>query len=490
MTVPSATPPTRHAVVVGASFAGLLAAAAAARAGWAVTVLERDAFPATPEARRGVPQGRQPHALLHRGLLEAGRLLPGLPADLLAAGAVSVDTGTLPWCGPAGWQPTATPSFEMLSLTRPLLEHVVRGRVAALPGVTLRPGTRVRGLARAGRGWRVLDGGPGVLADLVVDASGRSSRLPVWLAELGHVVEEPAELDAALGYVSRLYRRADGRPLPTGVVVQATPERPRGGLGLPVEDGGWMVLANGYGDDRPERDGDLLSHFGSLADPVLAEVVSRLEPVGEQALYRQTGNRRHRYGRRRDWPDGLLVVGDALCAFNPIYGQGITVAALQAGLLARALRGRRGGGSRRVQLRLQGTADFPWAVATGEDRRYLDGTGRVPLLRRATGAWTTEVGHLLVAGDVRAARTFGRLYHLVGSPHELLHPALVGAALRRRWRVRGTQPVPPPRPPQLLDLLAACTAEPAQPSSSGAGGPPSARTVCSVSTSSGDLSGR
>ncbi|GAA1842233.1 hypothetical protein [Microlunatus capsulatus] len=439
-------------VVVGASLAGLLAAPTAARAGHPVTVLERDALTGPPGPRRGVAQGAQPHVLLHRGLAEATTLLPGLGEDLLAAGAVRVDTGRLPWFGPAGWQPTDVPSYAVLSLTRPLLEHVVRERVLALPGVGLRGGCRVRGLERAGGRWRVLvEDGPDEEADLVVDASGRGSRLPTWLAALGLAVEEPETVDAGLGYASRLYRARDGHPLTNGAVVQSTTDSPRGGLALPVEDGGLLVLACGYGEHRPDRDVDLVAYLGGLREPALGELTAGLEPVGEVAVHRQTGNRRHQHGRRRDWPDGLLAVGDALCAFNPVYGQGITVAAIQARLLGEALRRRRGGSTRRLQRRLRAAADLPWAVATGEDRRYLDGTTPSPAAR-LVGAWTTEVGNLAVAGDRRALVALGRLYHLMGSPLELAHPALLLAAARRR---RGPAQPSAPRPPELEALLTA-----------------------------------
>jgi 2-polyprenyl-6-methoxyphenol hydroxylase-like FAD-dependent oxidoreductase len=437
-------------VVVGASLAGLLAAAAAAGTGRAVTIVERDRLPDGPQPRPGVAQSRQPHVLLHRGLLDASALLPGLPAALLAAGAVPVDTGTLPWFGPEGWQPSWISSYAVLSLSRPLLEHVVRTAVLAQPGVHLQSGTRIRGIERDGTGWRLscADGGS-VGGDLVVDASGRSSRMATWLAGLGYTVEPPETVDATLGYACRLYRRPDGRPLPTGVVIQATPEVPRGGIGLPVEDGGWLVGANGYGEHRPSRDVDLPTFFGSLRDPAMAEVLAGLEPVGDLSVHRQTGNRRHRYGLRRDWPEGLLVVGDALCAFNPLYGQGIAVGAGQARVLADALGGRRWS-TRRVQLRLRAVADLPWSVATGEDRRYLADPGPTSLPDRLTNAWVREIGHLLMTGDRRAFLTFSRIYHLLGSPLQLTHPALVLGVLRRHLGRGG--PVPP-RPPVLDDLV-------------------------------------
>jgi 2-polyprenyl-6-methoxyphenol hydroxylase-like FAD-dependent oxidoreductase len=444
-------------VVIGASLSGLFAAAAAAEAGCSVTILERDALPSTAEPRRGVPQSRQVHALLHRGLLAAQQLVPGLEQAMLDAGAVRINTGKMPWFGPYGWQPTSIPSYDVLSLTRPLLEHLVRERVLRRPNVQVLQNVRVSGLRRHGSRWGLVGvPAPELSADLVVDASGRGSRMPHWLAELGCRVAEPEVVDASLGYACQLYGRTDGTTLPTGLVVQPTPDSPRGGLGLPVEHGGWLVAVSGYGDDRPGRDRDLRAFARTLREPVLAEVLAGLEPVGEVALHRQTGNRRHRYGGSPDWPEGLLVVGDALCAFNPIYGQGITVGACQASVLGQALSRRTWGGTRSLQRRVEAVADFPWAVATGEDRNYLSPPEPVPLARRLMDAWIGQVGLLLMDGNRRAVATFGRVYHLMASPLELFHPALVVAVARRQLRSR--PPAEPVRPPVLRELVRVPTA--------------------------------
>ena len=452
--MPAGRPPSRprDVVVVGASLAGLFAAAAAAEAGCTVTLLDRDRLSDVHGPRRGVPQGRQAHVLLHRGLLAADRLVPGLEQAMLDAGAVRVNTGELPWYGPYGWQPTWIRSYDVLSLTRPRLEQLVRERVLARPEIQLREGLTVEGLRREGDRWLLLGvEDPPLGADLVVDASGRGSRLPHWLAALGHAVPEPEVVAAELGYACQLHRRPDGAPLPTGLVVQSSPELPRGAIGLPVEDGGWLLGTSGYGQHRPGRETDLRAFVASLRDPAMAEVVAGLEPVGEPAVSRQTANRRYRYGDSTDWPEGLLVVGDALCAFNPIYGQGMTVAATQALLLAEALRARRPVRSRTLQRRLGAVADLPWQVATGEDRHYLPGLERPPLGRRLGDAWVAQVGLLLLEGDRRAAQTFGAVYHLMASPRALVHPALVLAVARRLLRRRG--PAPLPRPAVLDELL-------------------------------------
>src|SRR5512132_557364 len=196
----------RDVVIIGASLAGLFAAAAAATAGARTMIIERDVLPDQPVPRKGVPQGRQPHVLLHRGLLAAEELVPGIRGDLLSHGAVPFDTGTTAWLGEYGWLPTWIPAYQTVSATRPLLEHLVRRRVRDLDSVTIREGVRVTDLERDARNWHVVcDDATTVRADLVIDASGRGSRLPYWLSELDVPATEPLMVDAHLGYACRTY---------------------------------------------------------------------------------------------------------------------------------------------------------------------------------------------------------------------------------------------------------------------------------------------
>ena len=434
-----------RAVVIGASLAGLFAAAATASLGAETVVLERDELPESPEARRGVPQGRQPHVLLHRGLLSASALLPGLREDLVAAGASVFHGGEMPVLGEYGWMPTWLPSYDLVSLTRPLLEHVVRRRVEALPQVSIEGGVRVAGLAPSGGGWQVhaQDRDP-FAADVVIDASGRSSRMPHWLDDLGVHVREPEVVDAQLGYASRLYRSVGSPPLRTGVVIAATPEIPRGALALPVENDHWLVIASGYGQNRPGRTAaEFDAYLDTLADPAIRDLVARLDAVGDVAVHRQTSNRRYRYGLARSWPAGLLVVGDAACAFNPVFGQGITVAAQQAGKLRDAW------GDADLQRRLDRVADFCWSVATAEDLRQPTSAGTQTAAQKVAAAYSMQLARLATAGDERAYWTAAQVYHLMIEPRALLSPAL--AASVARAGVRGYGP-PAPRP-EVLDRL-------------------------------------
>ena len=479
-------PDVRDVVVVGAGMAGLLAAAALARDGRTVTLLDRDDLPDAPAARRGVPQGRQPHLLLHRGLHAIEQLLPGLADDLRAAGAVPVDTGELAWLGASGWTPR-TRQLDVLLASRPLVEHVVRQHVRALPGVRVVDGVRVAGLRRGeddgrrwwvdtvGAGWSDAAGvgssdapptapgsGPPTAppvttdarawaADVVVEASGRSSRLPRWLGALGLPPAPVEEVDAGVGYSTvRVRLRPDAVGAPGAVVLQQVDHG--GGLALPAEDGWWTVTGIGAGVHRPPRDlAGLRAFLAGLPDDVLARVAAAGPLEGEPVAHRQTGNLRHRYDRVPGWPDGLVVVGDALCAFDPVYGQGMTIAALEAHALRTADANGRlaapGGAARLVQQNLR-LGDVPWQIATGEDRVLAGHPPPRDLRTRVAAAWIAEFGRLGAHGDLAASAALSRVYHLVAPPTSLFRPGLLARSLRAR--VRGYGPAVP-RPVLRVD---------------------------------------
>lgn len=432
-------------VVVGASLAGLFAAAACAGGGRTVTVVDRDVLPAGPAPRPGVPQGLQPHVLLYRGLLAMEELLPGLGQELRDAGAVEIDTGDLAWLGELGWSAYRSPQFVVLSATRPLLEHLVRRRVRQLPGVTVLDDTRVLTLRRGGDDWEAVTSQGVHHADLVVDASGRGSRLPVWLEAAGVTGIVVSEVDARTGYATRMYAAPPDRIEPAGVLVLQTPDLPRGGTALPVEGGHWLVCAVGSGAHRPPRDAEGYEAFlRGLRDPALAEVLDVARPVGDVAVHRQTGNRRHHYERVRRWPDGLLVVGDAFCTFNPVYGQGVAVAACEALELSRALTsGWRTGSERQLLRAFTRLTALPWQIATSQDLRLPSCDGSPSATAELTRRWTEQVTLLAGHGDRRAQWALARLYHLVAPPRVLLHPALLAAATRARVGGLGA---PNPRP--------------------------------------------
>ncbi|HYP46223.1 MAG TPA: FAD-dependent monooxygenase [Propionibacteriaceae bacterium] len=440
-------------VVIGGSLTGLFAAAAMAGQGRSVTIVERDVFPATAMPRAGVPQGGQAHVLLFRGLSAAEQLLPGLREDLLRAGAVGVNGGHLLWLSALGWMPESDHGYEVVSATRPLLEHVVRQRTLALDGVTSLQGSRVTGLRREGDQWQVQRADhTAVMADLVLDASGRNSRLPTWLEELGVSVPEPERLDAQVGYATRRYRaRTDALAGCAGVVVAATPELPRGALALPAEDNQWLLSVVGFGASRPPRDNEGFERYlHELVDPAVADLAEHCEPIGDVQVHRQTANVRHRYEKARHWPAGLVAVGDALCAFDPVYGQGITVGVLQALALRKAVRrGLSPADSGHLQRRVAATVEIPWSIATGADSAFVP--GGQSSLQVVLGRWTEELARLAIHGNQRANHSMSRVYNLMGPPALLLHPALFLAVARARLLGYGKATTRPRLLSQLAD---------------------------------------
>jgi flavin-dependent dehydrogenase len=275
------------------------------------------------------------------------------------------------------------------------------------------------------------------------------------LRELGIPVSEPLTVDARLGYACRTYRVVGEPPIEIAVVIAATPQTGRAALAIPVEDGNWLVLAAGYGDRRPSRKAAEFDEFlAALPDPAIADLTQHLKPVGDIAIHRQTGNRRNRYGRSRTWPAGLVAVGDAYCAFNPVYGQGITVAACQALLIRDALKHDRTSAgralaTRRLQRRIAATADLPWSVATTEDLRQPSSPGTQSPIQRLVGLWTGRLAQLAAHGDRSAYLAFARVYHLMATPALLYHPDVIVSVVRAALR---GMPEAAPRPAALNAL--------------------------------------
>jgi 2-polyprenyl-6-methoxyphenol hydroxylase-like FAD-dependent oxidoreductase len=432
----------RPVAVLGASFAGCFAAAGLAQGGHEVLLLERDVLPEQPRPRRGVPQGQQPHVLLARGLQEAERLLPGLAQRLRSEGAAPVDTGRLPWLTEWGWLTTG-PSIEILSMTRPLLEHVVRDLVLTDSRVTLRDGADVHTLTRHGGAWTVTGTRfPHVRADVVVDATGRSSRQPGWLRTAGLPAPAETVIDARVGYACRLYEGPRGGR--EGAQIQLSRRTLRGAIALPVEHNRWLIGAVGCGDKRPPREiAGFEAALAALPDPAIADLARSLSPLGDVAVHRQTANRRMRYEELPELPPGLLVVGDALCCFNPIYGQGITVAAIQAAILRDHGDDVVGDRSLRPLLqRLARCTSLPWIVAAGGDAAFPTSSQPPTLAQRLGDAWSRRLLRAAARGDATAADALETAYHLLAPPRTLVRPRAILAGVRG-----GTGPVP--RPEQL-----------------------------------------
>lgn len=446
-------PIREHAVVLGASMAGLAAARVLADAYERVTVLERDALPAAAAHRKGVPQSRHAHGLLAAGRVALEELFPGLTDELVARGALSGDLQTEARWYNQGLRLRPGPGDLLaLAVSRPLLEGCVRERVRALPnvqvidrcdaaGLVATPdGQRVRGIRVL---WRDDGSAEEVLeADLVVDATGRGSRSPVWLEELGYPRPTQDEVRIGVAYASRIYRRhPDHLDGDLAVAVAATVDRPRGGALLAMEGDRWMVTLNGYLGDQPPADPDgFLAFAASLPVPDIFEVVRHAEPLADARVTRYPANVRRRYERLGRFPDGYLVVGDAVCGFNPIYGQGMSAAALEALALRECLDADPGAGlAKRFFAEVARIVDIPWGIAVGADLRFPGVQGARTARVRLVNAYLARF-HVAAATDPVLGGAFLRVVNLMDRPEGLLSPAIALRVLRGNLQRATTQP--------------------------------------------------
>jgi flavin-dependent dehydrogenase len=320
----------------------------------------------------------------------------------------------------------------VLSVSRPLLETTLRRRVVELTGVQVVSGRPAVGLDADGTGWAVQTAdGSNFPANLVIDASGRNSRLATWLGSRLAGAVRTTEIDARVGYATRRYR-GDPRigDIP-GVLIASTPATPTGGLAISVEDGHWLIGALGVGDDRPPRDlAGFEAFLGKLRDPALARMAQRLEPVSDVMVHRQTANRRRHYDALDEWPDGVVVMGDAFCAFNPVYGQGIAVGACEAVLVRESINaGMTPGTAQRLLRQFSELVTLPWSIATATDLQYPTCQQRPTRLAALQDNWAKQLEKLSVHGNERASFARNSVYHLMAPPRRLLHPALIWAAV-------------------------------------------------------------
>ena len=433
-----------HAVVIGASVAGLLAAGVLSESCERVTVYDRDTLPAQPEHRRGVPQSRQLHALHARGAQALDELLPGFRNEMIVAGAVTADTqADAHWYLDDYLLRPAPSGLEGIALSRPVLEWLIRSRVAKAPNVTITDTTDVAGLMTADdrvTGVRVSAARtPGaaeetVPADLVLDAAGRGSRTPAWLAELGFPGPEASRVRAGVTYVGRYYsrdqRQLDGR---FGSLVTPYPGKPRGGAVIRQEGERFVVLLAGMvGTEPPLDEPGLLAFADSLACPDLASVMRESTPLGDPVKYTYPESTWHHYETLRAYLAGFLVIGDAFSSFNPIYGQGMTIAALEALTLRRLLgdpRAASAGLERRYFRAVGKLVAEAWETSASSDLRFPEAKGD----RRRGAALINAYGERYRAAasvDPVLGATFLRVANMIDKPAKLLSPGHVVRVFR------------------------------------------------------------
>ena len=448
------------AVVLGASMGGLFAARVLAEFYRSVTVVERDVLPDDAVNRRGVPQGRHAHALLARSSEILDELFPGFLNELVADGVKVWKDGDLSKVGISVGghefvQSGTLPDNLTTSLyfpSRAFLETNVLRRVRAIPNVTILDGHTVADLTSTPdhdrvTGVQLVDprgDHAAVAADLVVDATGRGSRLPAFLEKLGYGRPPEDELIVRLAYTSQLLRIPPDAVPEYLTAIFPEPGRLKTWAFFCYEQDKWILTVGSMMGLQPPKDlADMLSFGADFAPPHQLAAVAAAEPIGETVHYRVPSNRWRRYDKMRRMPEGLIAFGDAICSFNPIYGQGMTVAAIEATILRDCLRS----GDRHLPRRfVAATAKklrVAWQTAVGSDLALPEVVGPRPLSMRVTNAYLDRVLRA-AENDPLVAGQFLRVTGMVDPAAQLLRPSFVlrvarATARRRREAVPSTE---------------------------------------------------
>jgi 2-polyprenyl-6-methoxyphenol hydroxylase-like FAD-dependent oxidoreductase len=431
-----------HAIVIGAGIGGLIAARTLADHYDRVSVLERDTLPPDPEPRKGVPHGRHVHVLLARGREALEQMFPGLTDELVQSGAVSAGPAeTIAHIGGA-YLAKGDGELRTILSSRAFLETHIRRRLCAHPRVSIREGGQVQALLADGDrvcGVQVAAPPAGepaarLAADLVVDASGRHTRSPEWLAGLGY--ERPAEetIGARINYATQLLRRRaehlQGNRL---IVVRAQRPAWRMGQAVAIEHDRWMVMLGGYFDERPDDVATGFMDFArTLAAPDIASLLAVAEPLAPPVRFVFPESRRWRYERLSRFPRGYLVLGDALSSINPANAQGMTVAALEGLALGECLAQGQVDLAQRFFAKASSIVDTSWQIAAGGDWQHPRLAHLRPPASRSAQLvnWYRRKALQAAAVNPSVAQAFLRITNLVDPPRQLLSPATMSRVLR------------------------------------------------------------
>ncbi|MCA6115488.1 FAD-dependent monooxygenase [Bradyrhizobium sp. WSM 1738] len=438
----------KQAVVIGAGMAGLTAAGALSDRFDQVVVLERDALSSEPAHRAGTPQARHVHGLLLSGQRALSELFPGFEQDLTRAGAVPLRAGLDVRVERPGYDPFPQRDLGWFgyAASRPTIEHAVRRRVESRGNTTLYQRCRVQEVLATPNGDAVTgvryENGDGasetIAADLVVDASGRGALTLALLQSIGRPLPEETTIGIDLGYATCVFAIPDDASTDwKGVMTFGqAPQNSRGGLMLPLEGNRWMVTIGGRHGDGPPGDAEgFLTYAKALRTPTIYNAISRAKRLDGVARYGFPESVRRHFEQLYVLPRGLLPIGDAICRFNPVYGQGMSVAALEACLLQRLIE-RLGEDSNPIAAlgpaffaEVQTLIETPWSVAL-LDFVFPDTRGQRPADFETTLKFGTALTRL-AAEDPAVHKLTIEVQHLLKPRSVYRDPTLVQRVLAK-----------------------------------------------------------
>ena len=419
------------AIVIGGSIAGMLSARVLADHFAQVMIFERDDLSDPDKPRKGVPHAQHAHALLAGGFQAIDGLFPGLAEQLITHGAVR-GHGRF-FCG-GGYHARLAGGPGGLFVSRPLLETEIRSRVRSLANVSIHDRIDVRGLASNEDRTRVtgvhivrqgdFPTGEVIPADLVVDCSGRGSRAAAWLESLGYLAPDIERVEVDMGYATRIYRR-EPHHLNGDVMVNVAPlaDNPRA-CGMMAQEGDrWIVTLAGYfGEYPPTDERGYLDFAQQLPVSDVHDLVRTAEPLTDGVTYRFRANQWRHFERLDRFPDGFLVLGDAIASFTPIYGQGMTVSALEAQVLDRCL----WNGSQHLAARFFPEAskivNVAWDITVSNDRSLSTQPAQPPTARMI--GWYMARLHVAARHDPAVAAAFMQVANFLAPPTSLLRPGI------------------------------------------------------------------
>jgi 2-polyprenyl-6-methoxyphenol hydroxylase-like FAD-dependent oxidoreductase len=438
----------KHAVVIGGSIGGLLAGRVLTDYFDKVTIVERDTIGDSVESRKGAPQGNHVHTIYGGGANVIERWLPGLFQTMVSEGATEIDFSKgLVWYHQGVWKMRTDTGLMSFWQSRPFLEAHIRRRVKETPGLEIIENCDTKSLLSNDDKSKITgvqitrrDSGQTeeLAADFVVDASGRSSKTPEWLEQLGYQKPQELEVGIDLAYASRIYERPDdaSRDWTVMGLYPTAPHNKRVGYIFPIEGQRWVVSQVGYLGDHPSDDeNEFLEFAQTLELPDFYEAIKDAKPLTPVVKYRYPAQLRRRYELLPRMPDGLVVLGDAVCSFNPVYGQGMSSCALQVEVLEKTLSALTSNsqlaGIFKSYFRQVGKlVDNPWLLASNSDFLYPETTGSRPFGTRFLNWYIVRV-FALCASNKRVLKTFTEVLHFIKKPTALFHPAIILSVLKR-----------------------------------------------------------